>query len=213
MVKIAPSLVSAPLAHLAQAVEDLQKAGADILHFDLEDGNFVPMMSLGVNVVKVLRPLTDLPFDVHLMINNPEWIIPTLSKIGVQMVSVHYEACPYPRRTLGMIHQAGMHAGLAFNPKTPLPDLAHYLPFLSFVLILTTEPEVDECAYLPSVLSKVTEGKRQKGLEHIQWEVDGGFTAENIQDALKAGADIVVSGRGVFRENRIAENIKRMKEI
>ncbi len=213
MVKIAPSLVSAPIAHLSDAVKDLEKAGADILHFDLEDGNFVPVMSLGVNVVKALRPLTNLPFDVHLMINNPEWIIPTLSEIGVQMVSVHFEACPYPRRTLGLIHQAGIRAGLAFNPKTPLPDLAHYLPFLAFVLILTTEPEAQECTYLPSVLSKVAEGKNQKGLEQIQWEVDGGFTAENIADANRVGADIVVSGRGVFRENRISENIKKMKAI
>ncbi len=211
MVKIAPSLVSAPLAHLAEAVKDLEKAGADYLHFDLEDGNFVPMMSLGVNVVKALRPLTTLPFDVHLMINNPEWIIPTLSEIGVQMVSVHYEACPYPRRTLGMIHTAGMRAGLAFNPKTPLPDLAYYLPLLSFVLILTTEPEADAATYLPSVLSKVTEGKKQPGVDNIQWEVDGGFTAENIKDAVRIGADIVVSGRGVFRENKIAENIRQMK--
>lgn len=213
MVKIAPSLVSAPIAHLSDAVKDLEKAGADMLHFDLEDGNFVPAMSLGVNVVKALRPLTNLPFDVHLMINNPEWIIPTLSEIGVQMVSVHFEACPYPRRTLGLIHQSGIRAGLAFNPKTPLPDLAHYLPFLSFVLILTTEPETQECTYLPSVLSKVTEGKKQKGLENIQWEVDGGFTSENIADANRVGADIVVSGRGVFRENRISENIKNMKAI
>ena len=213
MVKIAPSLVSAPIAHLAEAVKDLEKAGADYLHFDLEDGNFVPMLSLGVNVVKALRSLTDLPFDVHLMINNPEWIIPTLSEIGVQMVSVHYEACPYPRRTLGMIHEAGIRAGLAFNPRTPLPDLAHYLPFLSFVLILTTEPEANTATYLPTILNKVTEGKKQKNLQGVLWEVDGGFTAENIKDAVRVGADIVVSGRGVFRENKIAENIRQMKAI
>ncbi len=211
MIKIAPSLVSAPMTRLAETVKDLEKAGADILHFDLEDGNFVPVMSLGVNIIKALRPLTGLPFDVHLMINNPEWIIPNLSEIGVEMVSVHYEACPYPRRTLGLIHQAGMRAGLAFNPKTPLPELAHYLPFLSFVLILTTEPEAQNCTYLPSVLNKVSEGKKQAGLAEVLWEVDGGFTSENIIDAVRIGADIVVSGRGVFSENKLAENIRKMK--
>jgi ribulose-phosphate 3-epimerase len=213
MIKIAPSLVSAPMTHLSETVKDLEKAGADILHFDIEDGNFVPAMSLGVNIINSLRPLTNLPFDVHLMINNPEWIIPTLSEIGVEMVSVHYEACPYPRRTLGMIHEAGIQAGLAFNPKTPLPNLTHYLPFISFVVILTTEPETHSCTYLPSVLSKVTEGKKQNDLGDILWEVDGGFTSENIIDAVRVGADIVVSGRGVFRENKVAENIRNMKRI
>ena len=213
MVKIAPSLVSAPMTHLAETVRNLEEAGADYLHFDLEDGNFVPVMSLGVNIIKDLRPLTHLPFDVHLMINNPEWILPQLADIGVEMVSVHYEACPYPRRTLGMIHQLGMRAGLAFNPKTPLPSLKHYIPFLSFVLILTTEPETQVCTYLPSVLDKVIEGKKQNGLEDILWEVDGGFTPENIGDAIKVGADIVVSGRGVFKDGRYFENIKKMKEI
>jgi len=212
MIKIAPSLASAPLTHLADTVHDLEKAGADYLHFDVEDGNFVPVMSLGINIIKDLRPLTSLPFDVHLMVNNPEWIIPDLAKIGVEMVSVHYEACPYPRRTLGLIHQTGMMAGLAFNPKTPLPNLKHYLPFLSFVLILTTEPETKVSTYLPSVLDKVTEGKMQPDLESVLWEVDGGFTGENIMDAKKVQADIVVSGRGVFRDNKIEENIRKMKE-
>ena len=213
MVRIAPSLVSASMTHLADTVKNLESAGADILHFDLEDGNFVPEMSLGVNIIKDLRPLTNLPFDVHLMINNPEWLIQPLADIGVEMVSIHYEACPYPRRTLGMIHQHGILAGLAFNPKTDLPDLRHYLPFLSYVLILTTEPETHSATYLPSVLDKVSEGKKQTGLEKILWEVDGGFTPENILDAVRVGANIVVSGRGVFRDNKYFENIKKMKEI
>lgn len=213
MVKIAPSLASAPLTRLEELIKELEKSGADYLHFDLEDGNFVPMMSLGVNIIQALRPISSLPFDVHLMINNPEWLIPHLAEIGVEMVSVHFEACPYPRRTLGMIHGFGLQAGLAFNPKTPLPSLSHYSPFLKFVLILTTEPETEMCTYLPSVLQKVAEGRKQPGLEKLLWEVDGGFTPDNILDALQAGADIVVSGRGVFKNNKIAENIKRMKEI
>ncbi|MDK2982320.1 MAG: ribulose-phosphate 3-epimerase [Chloroflexota bacterium] len=213
MIQIAPSLVSAPLAYLAETVKGLEKAGADILHFDLEDGNFVPVMSLGTQIIRAARPLSSLPFDVHLMINNPEWILPTLAEIGVEMVSVHIEACPYPRRTLGLIHRHGIRAGLAFNPKTPLPDLRPYLPFLSFVLILTTEPESETCTYLPSVLDKVIQGRQQPGLEDVLWEVDGGFTAENIEDALRVNADIVVSGRGVFRDNQFASNIQKMKSI
>ena len=213
MIKIAPSLVSAPLAYLTETVKGLEQAGADILHFDLEDGNFVPVMSLGTQIISAARPFSSLPFDVHLMINNPEWILPTLAEIGVEMVSVHFEACPYPRRTLGLIHQYGIRAGLAFNPKTPLPDLRPYLPFLSYVLILTTEPESMSCTYLPSVLDKVKQGQQQPGLQDILWEVDGGFTEENILDALRVNADIVVSGRGVFRDNQYASNIRKMKSI
>jgi ribulose-phosphate 3-epimerase len=212
LIRIAPSLAASSQLNLKQTVEDLEKAGADIIHFDIEDGNFLPVMTLGVRMVKDLRPLTKLPFDVHLMMNSPEWLIPELKGMGADMVSVHYEACPYPRRTLGMIHNAGMLAGLAFNPATPLPPLRHYLPFLSFVLILTTEPEEREATYLPTVLDKVAEGKKQPGLENVQWEVDGGFVLDNILDAKRAGADIIVAGRGVFADNLIQLNLKRLRE-
>jgi len=147
------------------------------------------------------------------MTREPEWLIPILAEMGANMVSVHFEACPYPRRTLGIIHKSGMQAGLAFNPKTPVPTLQHYLPFLSFVLILTTEPESTNCEYLPSILKKVDMGKKQKGIGKVFWEVDGGFTAENISDAAAVGADIVVSGRGVFMEGAIEKNINEMKKV
>jgi ribulose-phosphate 3-epimerase len=212
VIRIAPSLAASSQLNLKLTIEELEKAGADIIHFDIEDGNFLPVMTLGVRIVKDLRPLTNLPFDVHLMMNTPEWLIPDLKEMGADMVSVHYEACPYPRRTLGLIHQAGMLAGLAFNPATPLPSLKHYLPFLSYVLILTTEPEARVCSYLPSVLDKVVQGKKQPGLEKVQWEVDGGFTLDNIIDAKRSGADIVVAGRGVFVDNQIRLNMKKLHD-
>lgn len=212
MIRIATSLAASSQLNLKHTIEELEKAGADIIHFDIEDGNFLPVMTLGVRMIKDLRPLTILPFDVHLMMNSPEWIIPELKEMGADMVSVHFEACPYPRRTLGMIHQAGMLAGLAFNPATPLPPLKHYLPFLSFVLILTTEPEIRMATYLPSILEKVIEGKQQPGLENVQWEVDGGFVTDNIIDAKRAGADIIVSGRGVFADNQIHLNLMHLHD-
>ena len=182
-----------------------------MIHFDIEDGSFVPMMSLGTKIIHDLRPLTKLPFDVHLMMDNPEWIIPEIARYGADRVSVHYEACRYPRRTLGLIAKYDMQPGLAFNPKSPVPPLQHYLPFLTFILILTTEPEMELCSYLPSVLSKVVEGKKQPGLGSVEWSVDGGITTDNIQDAIHAGADIVVSGRGVFSNGQMLENIRKMK--
>jgi len=212
VIRIATSLAASSQLNLKQTVEDLEKAGADIIHFDIEDGNFLPVMTLGIRIIKDLRPLTKLPFDVHLMMNSPEWLIPELKEMGADMVSVHYEACPYPRRTLGIIHETGMQAGLAFNPATPLPSLQQYLPFLSFVLILTTEPEVRTATYLPSVLEKVIEGKKQSGLNNVKWEVDGGFVVDNILDAKRASVDIIVSGRGVFADNKIEQNLKLLHD-
>jgi len=212
MVKIAPSLAAAPLTHLAETVQTLEQSGADTIHFDIEDGHFVPEMNLGIRMIRELRPLTKLPFDVHLMVSNPEWLIPKLAEMGADHVSVHYEACPYPRRTLGIISEYNMQAGLAFNPQTPLPDLSFCLPFLKFILILTTEPEIETCSYLPGILEKVSRGKKQIELEHILWEVDGGFSSNNIEDAKAVGADIVVVGRGVFGDGNIGKNIKELKE-
>lgn len=212
MIRIASSLAAVSQLNLKVTIKDLEKAGVDIIHFDIEDGNFVPVMNLGLRMIRDLRPLTNLPFDVHMMTNNPEWMIQQLKDWGADMVSVHFEACLYPRRILGLIHQLGMIAGLAFNPATSLPPLKHYLPFLSYVLILTTEPETRTDTYLPSVLDKVIEGKNQPGLEKVKWEVDGGFTAETILDAKRAGADIVVSGRGIFQDNQIQLNVKKIRE-
>lgn len=210
MIKISPSLVSAPFLRLDQAIHDLEAAGADMVHFDIEDGCFVPVMNLGLKSIRELRPLTELPFDVHLMMVNPEWIIPVLAEYGVNRLSVHYEACPYPRRTLKRIASYGMQAGLAFNPKTPIPDLNFCLPYLSFIVLLTTEPEEWSGEYLPSVLNKVRKNKEK--YKNVEWVVDGGVNFDNIQDIYSAGADVIVSGRTIFEDEKIIDNIHKLKE-
>jgi ribulose-phosphate 3-epimerase len=211
MIRIAPSLVSASLLRLEETVVMLEENGADILHFDIEDGSFVPVMNLGTRIIQDLRPITPLPFDVHLMMVNPEWLISELADFGVQSVSVHIEACPYPRRTLGLIAECGMKAGLAFNPKTDIPGLAYCHPFLSYILLLTTEPETKTCSYLPSVLEKLRSGKLRSDLADLDWYVDGGITSDNAREVREAGADVIISGRGVFQEGRIRENIRKLK--
>jgi ribulose-phosphate 3-epimerase len=210
MIKISPSLVSAPFLSLDQAIRDLESAGADMVHFDIEDGYFVPVMNLGLKSIRELRPLTELPFDVHLMMMNPEWIIPVLSDYGVNRLSVHYEACPYPRRILKKIASYGMQAGLAFNPKTPLPDLNFCLPYLSFIVLLTTEPEDWSGEYLPSVLDKMRINKDK--YENVEWVIDGGVNFNNIREIYIAGANVVVSGRAVFEDGKIIENVQGLKE-
>lgn len=208
-IKISPSIVSAPLLKLEAAIRALEAGGADMIHFDIEDGCFVPVMNLGVKTVSELRTITDLTFDVHLMMVNPEWIISELANCGVDRLSVHYEACAYPRRILKKIAGHGLTAGLAFNPKTPLPDLNFCFPYLSYVVLLTTEPEGGSDEYLPSVLGKVRQNK--PAYQTLEWVIDGGVNLDNILEVCQAGADVVVSGRGVFGNTRIKENIKAMK--
>lgn len=206
-IKIAPSIASGPLTNLKETILELDRSGSSVIHFDIEDGNFVPVMSLGAKVVGELRDLTNLPFDVHLMMINPEWLIPDLARMGADLVSVHFEACPYPRRTLRLINELGMKAGLAFNPKTGIPDLEYCLPYLSFIVILTTEPEIPDSPFLPSVLNKIIKGKKCPELDNITWVADGGISTENAVLAAQAGADMLVVGRGIFNSRNISDNI------
>ena len=207
MIKIAPSIASGPLTNLKSTLNELVKAGATHIHFDIEDGSFVPVINLGVKVIGELRPLTKLPFDVHLMMVNPEWLIPDLARMGADQVSVHYEACSYPRRTLRLITEHGMSAGLAFNPSTQIPDLRFCLPYLSFIVILTTEPELGDCPFLPSTLEKIIEGKSRPEFKEIRWVADGGISAENAKQAVDSGAEMLVIGRGIFKDGKISDNI------
>ncbi len=210
-IRISASLAAASLADLSSVLRELEAGGADMIHFDVEDGSFVPAMTLGTKIIRDLRPLTKLPFDVHLMMTNPEWIIPEIAACGADRVSIHAEACQYPRRVLGLIHQYHMQAGLAFNPGTAIPPLDFCMPFLDFVLVLTTEPERMHCDFLPSVLAKAAAGKKQEGLASIEWAMDGGITVENVNQVIRAGAQVIVVGRGVFEKGQIRENLQKLK--
>jgi ribulose-phosphate 3-epimerase len=210
-VRIASSLAAAPMDRLGQVVPELAAAGVDYLHFDVEDGSFVPVMTLGTKIIQDLRPLTRLPFDVHLMMVNPEWILPELVRMGANRISVHYEACEYPRRVLREITTIGAQAGIALNPTTPLPDLSYLQPYLGFVLVLTTEPEFPDSPFLPEVLEKVRIGRRTPSLERTDWVVDGGITRDNVGDVVRAGASTIVVGRAVFQGGTIAENVQALR--
>jgi ribulose-phosphate 3-epimerase len=209
--RLYPSLAAAPLDRLGETVRQLEQASVDALHFDIEDGVFVPVMTLGTKLITDLRPLTQLPFDVHLMMVNPEWLLPELVRAGVRRLSVHYEACPYPRRVLRAIHDLGAQPGLAFNPATPIPDLAYLQPYLSFVLVLTTEPELPDAVFLPKVLDKVRQNKGRPGTENVEWVVDGGLNASNLPQAVRAGADSAVVGRAFFRGGDIQANAAQLR--
>ena len=210
-IRIAPSLAAAPMGRLEEVVGELEQAGVDYLHFDVEDGSFTPVMTLGTRIIKELRPLTQLPFDVHLMMVEPEWLLPDLKSFGADRVAVHLEACPYPRRTLRKISELGMVPGIAINPVTPLPDLFYLQPYLDFVILLTTEPEELDCPFIPEILDKIKVGKQQFDLGGLEWVVDGGVDAGNIKEVFEAGADTVVVGRSTFAGGAIQLNIESIR--
>lgn len=211
MVKISASLASAPLYHLAATVRELEQAGVDMLHFDIEDGSFVPMMTLGTRILHELRPLSRLPFDVHLMMRNPEWLIPQLVNDGANRISVHIEACPYPRQVLRLISDLGVQAGLAFNPITPLPDLSYLDPYLKFIVILTTEPEGSDCPFLPTAMKKMRLARENGDYPKVEWVVDGAIHPENASEAVSCGADVLVVGRAIFQGGSVFQNIMNLR--
>ena len=210
--KISASLASAPLDKLGWAIGELEKAGINIIHFDVEDGSFVPVMTLGTKIIKDLRPFTDLPFYVHLMMNNPEWIIKKIVGYGADSISVHWEACPYPRRTLHIIKENGIKAGIAFNPATSLPDLAFLKPYLDYILVLSSEPELPDAPFISETLQKILLGRKNQNLDGIEWMVDGGINISNIQEVIDAFPDVIVMGRAIFKHNAIVDNLLELRK-
>ena len=210
--RFAVSLAAAPMTYLDQTVRELESAGADVLHFDVEDGSFIPMLTLGTRIIGELRPLTRLPFDVHLAVRDPEWILPELKALGADWVSVHWEACPYPHRTLGMIRSLGLRAGLAFNPATSLPDLRYLRSCFDFLLFLTNEPEYPHAPFLPEVLAKLPRACEMLAGAVPDLEVDGGINPGNVASAVTAGATIVVCGRSTFRDGAVARNLDALRK-
>ena len=212
-IKVSPSLAAAPTDRLGEVITQLEEAGADYIHFDIEDGSFVPVMTLGTKIISDLRPLTTIPFDLHLMMVNPDWIIPQLVEQGADRIAVHVEACPYPRRTLGLIKSLKIEAGIALNPISPLPALNYLLPYLDFVVLLSTEPEVEGSPFLPEILQKLKQGREVYQEHQLEWVIDGGVNFDNLSDVVAAGADTVVIGRSMFNNGSVKNNMQQFRKI
>ncbi|GAB7388089.1 ribulose-phosphate 3-epimerase [Bacillaceae bacterium] len=201
MVKIAPSILSADFAKLGEEITDVVGGGADLLHIDVMDGHFVPNLTIGPLVVSAIRPLTDLPFDVHLMIEHPDRYIPEFARAGADIISVHQEACPHLHRTLNLIKEQGAKAGVALNPATPLTMIEHVLADVDMVLLMTVNPGFGGQKFIPGVLEKIRKLREllaEKGLAHVGIEIDGGVNAATAREAVKAGANILVAGSAIF---------------
>jgi len=214
-VKIAPSILSADFARLGEQVASAEAAGADYIHVDVMDGHFVPNMTVGPLVVEALRPVTKLPLDVHLMIEQPERHIAAFARAGADILTVHVETCPHLQRIIQQIKELGIKAGVSLNPATPLVSLEEVLPEVDMVLIMSVNPGYGGQSYLPATSAKITRLRRMldaRGLTGVDIEVDGGLKAHNAAHVIAAGANVLVLGSAVFnREATVAENIALLR--
>lgn len=207
MLELSPSLLSADFTNLKSEIEVLDKNGVKYLHLDVMDGMFVPNISFGPMIIKQLRPLTDMVFDVHLMIEDPDRYIQNFKDAGADILTVHYEACKHLHRTISYIKSLGMKAGVSLNPATNIDVLDYVLEDLDLVLIMSVNPGFGGQSFIPSALDKIQNLKakiKERNLNVIV-EVDGGVKTTNVKDVVEAGAELIVSGSDIFadKENRI----------
>ncbi len=214
MLILAPSILAADFSKLGADIETVADAGADYLHIDVMDGAFVPSISLGMPVIKCIRPVTDKCFDVHMMVEEPGRYVKDMKEAGADILCVQAEACVHLDRTVNSIKELGMKAAVALNPATSLSVLDYILPDLDMVLLMTVNPGFGGQKFIPYMYEKIRDLKNiidKRGL-HTDIEVDGGIDVNNARDIISAGANVLVAGTGVFRGDA-AENCQEFKKI
>ena len=200
MIELAASILSADFARLGEQVRAACDGGAGVVHVDIMDGHFVPNLTIGPPVVKSLRPVTKLPLDCHLMIENPDDFIPAFADAGADWISVHQEACRHLNRTLHLIKSHDCRAGVVINPATPVDTLAEVLDIVDYVLVMSVNPGFGGQRFIPAALHKIrrlAELRSQRG-RNYRIEVDGGVALDTVADVVRAGAEILVAGNAVF---------------
>jgi len=212
-IQIAPSILSADFARLADEVAAVERAGADLLHIDVMDGHFVPNLTIGPPIVESLRKVTKLPLDVHLMITNADAFIPEFARAGADYLTVHVEACPHLHRTIQSIKELGVKAGVTLNPATPVNSLQEILADVDLVLIMSVNPGFGGQKFIASCLAKVKAVRQMLDRigSHALLEVDGGVKAENAAQVLEAGADVLVAGSAIFSGSDYAARITALR--
>jgi ribulose-phosphate 3-epimerase len=215
LIELAPSILSADFAHLADNVQAVADGGATLLHVDVMDGHFVPNITIGPPVVASLRKATRLPLDVHLMIENPDQYIPAFVDAGADWISVHQEACVHLHRTLELIRSHGLNVGVVINPATPVETLEEVLGMVDYVLVMSVNPGFGGQKFIPLALDKVGKlvAMRSAGRADFRIEIDGGISTDTITGAVRAGVEILVAGNSVFGHGNPRENTQRLLKL
>lgn len=215
MIRLAPSILSADFSKLGEQVGIIEKAGAHVIHVDVMDGHFVPNISFGAPVMKCLAGKTELPFDVHLMIENPDQYIEDFVTDQTEYITVHAEACPHLHRTIQHIKSLGLKAGVSINPATPVSVLDCILEDIDLVLIMSVNPGFGGQKYISSSLDKIKTLKEMRDARNpnLVIEIDGGITLENVRTVTDAGVELVVAGSAVFGAPDIAKRVKEFIDI
>jgi ribulose-phosphate 3-epimerase len=213
MIKIAPSVLSADFSRLGDEVRAVEEGGADWIHLDVMDGHFVPNLTIGPGIVKAVKGVTSLPLDVHLMITNPENFLEDFAEAGTDWLTIHQEVQPHLHRTVTRIRELGMKAGVSLNPSTPPSTLDEVLGDIDLILVMSVNPGFGGQSFIPSSLDKIRKLKKsidERGLP-VLIEVDGGIKTSNAAPAIEAGADILVSGSGVYGTDDYGAAIAKLK--
>jgi ribulose-phosphate 3-epimerase len=212
LIELAPSILSADFAHLAEQIQAVAEGGASIIHVDVMDGHFVPNITMGPPVVRSLRKATDLPLDCHLMIENPDQYIPDFAEAGANWMSVHQEACRHLNRTLHLIRSHGALAGVVINPATPVETLSEVLDIIDYVLVMSVNPGFGGQKFIPGAIHKIR--KLAELREHRRFnyriEVDGGIAMDTVAEVVRAGAEILVAGNAVFGKGDPTTNAQKL---
>ncbi len=214
MIELAPSILSADFAHLAEQIERATAGGGSVIHVDVMDGHFVPNITIGPPVVKSLRKATPLPLDCHLMIEDPDQYIADFAEAGADWISVHQEVCRHLNRTLNLIKNHDCRAGVVINPATPVETLAEVLDIVDYVLVMSVNPGFGGQKFIPGAVHKIGKLAEMRAVRGYGYriEVDGGIALDTVAEVVRAGAEILVAGSAVFGHGDIKANAAALLE-